>query len=249
MSLVQANAAAILANSENTAQILRQVGAPADRISIVYPGVDASRFRPNVDGSLSLRRQIAPDGDVILATVGRLQRRKGHDLVIQALARLREHRPVLRYLIAGDGEERPRLEQLVRDHGVTDRVVFLGAVAADMLPACYAAADIFVHPNRVDGLDFEGFGLVFLEAAASGLPVIAGRSGGASEAVKSGETALLVSGTDLHEFVSALQALVADPDRCRNMGRAGRVRVMEQFTWDRAADLTRRAHERAASAN
>jgi phosphatidylinositol alpha-1,6-mannosyltransferase len=247
MSLVQRNAAALLANSQNTAQMLRQDGASSDRISVIYPGVDGTRFRPGADGGSSLRRKLSREGDIILATVGRLQRRKGHDLVIRALSRLRDQMPMLRYLIVGDGEERGRLEQLARDHGVSDRVTFLGAVASEMLPACYAAADIFVHPNRVDGLDFEGFGLVFLEAAAAALPVIAGQTGGAPEAVKAGETALLVSGTDLEELVLALRVLIADPARCRAMGLAGRIRVLNQFSWDRAAELTLRVHERASS--
>jgi phosphatidylinositol alpha-1,6-mannosyltransferase len=247
MSLVQHDADAILANSQNTAEVLRSAGAPADRIAVVYPGVDGTRFRPDGADAMSIRRKVAREGEVLLVTVGRLQRRKGHDLVIRAMAELRHSDPVLRYLIVGDGEERERLEQLARDHDVSDRVVFLGAVASEMLPSCYAAADIFVHPNRTEGLDFEGFGLVFLEAAAAGLPVIAGRTGGAPEAVEAGQTAVLVSGTDLGELVSSLQALLADPARCRAMGRAGRERALGQFSWDRAAELTRRAHERAAS--
>jgi phosphatidylinositol alpha-1,6-mannosyltransferase len=136
---------------------------------------------------------------------------------------------------------------MTHELGVNDRVIFLGAVSSDMLPACYAAADIFVHPNRVDGRDFEGFGLVFLEAAAAGLPVIAGQTGGAPEAIEAGKTGLLVSGTDVAEMVRALRCLLANPDGRRAMGRAGRERAVSQFSWERAADLTRQAHERAAT--
>ena len=183
MHRVFRRAAALVANSRNTAAQLEQAGAPINRIEVIYPGVDTVRFQPGCGDAPALRARFAKHGELLLLTVGRLQRRKGHDQVIKALAGTRESHPHLKYLIVGDGDERAALEQLVVSSSLTNRVTFEGSVPASQLPAYYAAADLFVHPNRVDGTDFEGFGIVFLEAAASGLPVIGGATGGVPEAV------------------------------------------------------------------
>jgi phosphatidylinositol alpha-1,6-mannosyltransferase len=115
-------------------------------------------------------------------------------------------------------------------------------VGTEELPRYYAAADLFVHPNRVDGADFEGFGIVFLEAAACGLPVIAGRSGGVPEAVAEGVTGMLVSGTDIGELQQAMTVLIESPEKRREMGAAARSRVLAEFTWQRAADELSAVH-------
>jgi phosphatidylinositol alpha-1,6-mannosyltransferase len=121
--------------------------------------------------------------------------------------------------------------------------VFAGAVVADELPAYYAAADIFVHPNRIENGDFEGFGIVLLEAAASGLPVIAGRTGGTPEAVEEGITGQLVSGIDVDELASALRGLIRAPERRRQLGGAARRRVLSRFSWERAARVVSGVHQ------
>jgi phosphatidyl-myo-inositol dimannoside synthase len=113
-------------------------------------------------------------------------------------------------------------------------VDFVGVVPSDALPAYYAAADIFVHPNRVEGEDFEGFGMVFLEAAASGTPVIGGRSGGVPEAIDEGKTGLLVDGIDAHELAAAIRQLAASATLRASFGTAARQRVLTHFTWPRA---------------
>jgi len=107
-------------------------------------------------------------------------------------------------------------------------------VPFDALPSYYAAADIFVHPNRVEGEDFEGFGMVFLEAAASGKPVIGGRSGGVPEAIEEGKTGLLVSGLDADELAAAIMQLISSPGMRVAFGAAARQRVITHFTWSRA---------------
>ncbi len=239
-------AAALFANSRNTASMIEALGVDARRIAVVYPGVDADRFRPDVQDAAALRRELAADGQFVILTIGRLQRRKGHDLVLQALARDVARRIACRYVIVGDGQERDRLEGLVRELGLAEVVTFQGAVAGDRLPAYYAAADLFVHPNRIDDGDLEGFGIVFLEAAAAGLPVIAGRSGGVPEAVADGLTGLLVSGTDVDELSAAILSRAAAPDRRRMFGKAGRTRVEREFTWDRAAARVLAVHEQVA---
>ncbi len=242
---VHRGASAVIANSQNTRRLLRASGVPDSKIHVIYPGVDTARFSPGVDGQY-LRQRYAPDGGPILLSVGRLQRRKGHDLAIQAVARLRASMPGLRYVIVGDGDERVRLNEIARAQGVEDVVIFAGEATPAELPAYYAMCDLFLLPNRVEQGDIEGFGIVFLEAAAAERPVVAGNSGGVPEAVADGVTGLLVSGTDADELSAAIRRLVGDPDLARKFGRAGRARVLEGFTWTTTAARIRSAHEAVA---
>ncbi len=241
-------AAGIIVNSRHTAGVLRGFGVAPRRLAVAHPGVDASRFTACADEVSAVRARYAGPGEVLLLSVGRLQRRKGHDLVLAALARLAPGGPPLRYLVAGDGEERDRLQALAREAGVADRVSFAGRVADDELPAFYGACDVFVMPNRVEGGDFEGFGIVFVEAAAAGKPSIGGVTGGAPEAVEDGVTGLLVSGTDVAELAAAIARLAGDAGLRRAMGQAGRRRAREQFTWEATASAVRRLHEDVAAA-
>jgi phosphatidylinositol alpha-1,6-mannosyltransferase len=246
MRRVLRSADAVVANSRATARAVASLGVDDGRVTVVYPGVDASRFRPDVPDASAVRAELAAPGTFVLLTVGRLQRRKGHDLVLQAIAGLVPE-IALRYVIVGDGDERARLQQLSRELGVDAYVHFAGAVPAEQLPSYYAAADCFVHPNRVDGSDVEGFGIVFLEAAASGLAVIGGSSGGAAEAVADGVTGLLVSGTDVDELRRALLLLIRDPERRQALGAAGRARVADTFRWERAAEAVEVIHQRLSA--
>jgi len=244
--LVHRGAARLIANSHNTRGMLEAIGVPARKIRVVHPGVDVDRFRPDAPGAAAVRSRYAPNGELLLLTVGRLQRRKGHDLVLEALAQQHAPSSALRYIVVGDGEERERLRAIARDLRLEDRVAFLGKIDAADLPAYYAAADIFVHPNRVDRGDFEGFGLVFLEAAASGIPVIGGRSGGVPEALEENSTGLLVSGDEAAELRRAIEALVSSPERRDAMGRAGRRRVLDRFTWAASTAALRTVHDEVA---
>jgi len=242
---VYARALAVLANSHNSASLLQSWGLSPDRITVIHPGVDPQRFRPEADPG-DWRLRFAPKGEVLLVSVGRLQRRKGHDLVLTALARWRDTDPMVHYLIAGDGDYRHVLEQQVRDAALGDRVTFVGAIADAALPGLYAAADVFVMPNRSDGVDFEGFGIVFLEAAASGLPCIAGNSGGAPEAIEDGQTGCLVSGNDADELRQVLVRLAGSVETRRRMGACGRERVLRDFTEERGAAVLSAVHRRVA---
>ena len=245
MTRVYHGAAANIANSHNTGRMFEALGIPPARIRVVYPGVDVRRFQPDIDAS-DIRSEFGADHRTILLSVGRLQRRKGHDLAIEAISRLDPIVPV-RYLIAGEGEERGRLEALVAQHRVQDRVHFLGEVPARDLPRYYAACDIFVLPNRIDNGDVEGFGIVFLEAAATGRPTIGGRTGGVPEAIADRETGVLVGGTDADELAAAIRTLALSEATRRAMGLAGRERVCRGFTWERAAAEVRAVHLEVAS--
>jgi len=242
--IVYNGAAALVANSENSRRLLiSEWGIAESRVHVIHPGVDADRFNPDVDGSTMRARVGVQPGELLLVSIGRLDRRKGHDMALRALARLRGQSPSIRYAIVGDGPQRASLEALARDIGVSGLVHFVGAADEADLPAWYAAGDIFLLPNRTDGVDFEGFGIVFLEAAATGKPTIGGRSGGVVEAVGDKVTGLLVDGTDIDEIAAAIQHLATEPDRRRSMGRAGRQRVQDAFTWSTGADKLRELHQ------
>ena len=244
MRKVYGGADVVFANSVNTRRMLEELGIPRERLEIVYPGVDTQRFRPDIDAS-ELRRRLAPNGETVLLSVGRLQTRKGHDLMIQAVRLLtqEQHRSV-RYVIVGNGDDRARLEALVDECGVRESVTFADEVPAEMLPQYFAACDIFVLPNRIEQGDVEGFGIVFLEAAASAKPSIGGRSGGVPEAVADGVSGLLVSGTDAAELAATIARLMDSESLRRSLGEAGRARAVREFTWEYAAGKVSTTHTR-----
>ena len=232
MRLVFRSAHRVIANSENTRSLLRYVGVPNARIVVIRPGVDVVRFCPGADPE-TVRARLGLAGRNVLLTVGRLQRRKGHDTVLRALPALALAVPDVHYVIVGTGEEEARLRGLADELGITKQVTFTGPVRDADLPALYQACDVFVMPNREEpGRDVEGFGIVFLEAAAIGKPVVAGRSGGVEEAVLDGKTGLLVDGTDPQAVGAAAVALLQDPVRAAEMGRLGRERAVAEFSWE-----------------
>jgi phosphatidylinositol alpha-1,6-mannosyltransferase len=201
----------------------------------VPPGVDVDRFRPLSDVERKEARQhfgLPLDGPLVVG-VSRLVPRKGFDAVVRASARLRTWNADLTVAIAGSGRDRRRLELLTRGAGAPVR--FLGRVSDDDLPRLYGCADVFamVCRNRWFGLEQEGFGIVFLEAAAAGVPQVAGASGGSDEAVVDGETSLVVRDPrDPAEVAAALRSLLDDPERGRRMGEAARRRAVAEFSYD-----------------
>ena len=192
-------------------------------------GVDGARFTGAAAGVVRERYHLG-DGPVVIS-VSRLVRRKGQDVLLQAWPKVLAEHPSAKLLIVGDGPMRePLAEQ------APDSVVVTGPVAAGELAAHYAAADVFVLPCRDDrhGLQTEGLGLSTLEASASGLPVIVGRSGGSPESVRQDETGVVVDAADPEQLASSLLTLLADPERARAWGEAGRRWVAERWTWDNA---------------
>ena len=199
-------------------------------------GVDPGRFCPQVDGSEVRARYGLGDGPVVVS-VSRLVRRKGHDRLLDAWGEVRAALPTARLLVVGDGPMRPVLqERAAREH--PGSVVVTGPVPAAALPAHYAAGDVFALPCRDDraGLQTEGLGLSTLEAAASGLPVVVGRSGGSAASLRDGETGLLVDATRADALGAALLRLLGDPRRAAAMGAAGRDWVLANWTWERSAE-------------
>ncbi|MGZ8751227.1 MAG: glycosyltransferase family 4 protein, partial [Pseudonocardia sp.] len=188
------------------------------------PGVDAEVFRPDPQARAALRRRYGLGTAPVVTCVSRLVARKGQDQLVAVLPQLRARVPGTRLLLVGDGPDAARLRRLADAHDVTEHVVFTGSVPAAELPAHHAAGDVFALPCRTrgGGLDVEGLGIVLLEASASGLPVVAGDSGGAPETVREGVTGHVVGGRDTAALADALGGLLADPERARRLGAAGR---------------------------
>ena len=196
-------------------------GVPPGRVRIVLNGVDLATFRPRMRAE-DLAGRFGVTGGPVLLTVARLIERKGVDTVLRALPAVAKAVPGVRYVVAGDGPDRPRLEALAAELGLAGRVIFTGRLSADELPRIYSLGDVFAMPNRrLASGDNEGFGLVFLEANACGLPVIAGIAGGTGDAVEDGETGLLVDGTNPGRVAEAAIALLGEPTRRRAMGANG----------------------------
>jgi len=203
--------------------------------TVVQPGVDTERFRVlSTDERASAREHfgVSPNAELIVG-VSRLVPRKGFDIAISAVARLARDRPQLEMLIAGAGRDAKRLNELAKRLGAPLR--FLGRTPFEDLPLLYGCADIFTMlcRNRWGGLEQEGFGIVFLEAAACGVPQVAGSSGGAAEAVDDGVTGIVVKDpTSIDEVAKAFSLLLNSPDLRQRMGNAGRVRAVESFSYD-----------------
>ena len=204
-------------------------------VTVVPPGVDPERFRPLDSEQIAKARarfDLPADGRVVVS-LSRLVPRKGMDVLIEAAARLAAERPDLVVAIGGSGRDRRRLERLVARTGAPVRL--LGRVPDDDLPDLYGCADVYAMlcRNRWGGLEQEGFGIVFLEAAACGVPQVAGASGGAAEAVVDGGTGLVVDTPSEPAAVArALATLLDDPERRATMGAASRRRVEDEFAYD-----------------
>ncbi|WP_445400437.1 glycosyltransferase family 4 protein [Streptomyces sp. LE64] len=214
--------------------------AAAGRMVQLPPGVDEKTFHPDSGGDLVRERLGLADRPVVVC-VSRLVPRKGQDTLIEAMPRVLAAVPDAVLLVVGGGPYEPDLRRLATTTGVADSVRFTGAVPWSELPAHYGAGDVFAMPCRTrrGGLDVEGLGIVYLEASATGLPVIAGDSGGAPDAVLDGETGWVVPGGRPEETADRIVALLDDPELRRRMGERGRAWVEERWRWDLLAERLR----------
>lgn len=229
----------VVANSEHTRDTLLQMGVDSARITIIYPGVDVAVFRPGLEvAGLRDSLGIRPDEKLVFS-VGRLSRRKGFDQMIRAVANLHAKGMALRYVIAGIGEDAEYLDALIAEHQLQAVVHRIGAVNEADLPRWLNACDVFAMPNREINGDNEGFGMVFIEAAACGKPSLAGEAGGTGSAVLHDVTGLRVDGRSLDAVASGLSRLVQDADLQARLGAAGRARVGADFSWDAVASKTK----------
>lgn len=215
----------VVVNSQSTAEDVRKL-VPGMTPLVLTPGV-----RPDalLDRATARKRLGISDDEEVVLCVARLVPRKGIDLLFEAAEQLRDRERV-RIVVVGDGSERAHLEQLA-EH-LKHPVTFVTDADDDILGAWYDAADVFCLPTRDDGVDVEGFGIVYLEAGAHGLPVVASTAGGASEAVQDGVTGLLVPQNDPEALAGALRRLLDDPALRMQLGAAGAERVRMNFAWE-----------------
>ncbi|HXM37760.1 MAG TPA: glycosyltransferase family 4 protein [Gemmatimonadales bacterium] len=222
--------------AEYTRRILSEHGLArlAERVRTVPLGTDPEQFHAGVP-TAAIKRAYGIEGGPWILTVARLDWHKGFDTVIRALPAVRAAHPGVRYAIAGVGACRPYLEQLVAELGLGDAVHFLGFVPESDLPALYNSADVFALASRRHDLLVEGFGIAAVEASASGLAVLAGREAGLPDAVRDGETGILVDPYDPAAVAAGLNRLLGDEPLRRRLGNAGRRAVERHFNWDRVA--------------
>lgn len=215
-------------------------GEAAARMVRLPPGVDEKTFHPGSGGD-AVRARLGLTDRPVVVCVSRLVPRKGQDTLILAMPRILRHEPDAVLLIVGGGPYADRLKQLAVRTGVEASVRFTGAVPWAELPAHYGAGDVFAMPCRTrrGGLDVEGLGIVYLEASATGLPVVAGDSGGAPDAVLQGETGWVVSGGSSEQAADRIVTLLGDPELRRRMGDRGRRWVEEAWRWDHLAERLR----------
>jgi phosphatidylinositol alpha-1,6-mannosyltransferase len=200
------------------------------------PGVDATVFRPGL--GVERRAALGLAERPVVVCVSRLMPRKGQDVLLRAWPQVKASVSGAALLLVGGGPSRRQLECDVDAAGLRDDVVLTGSVPTDALPSYYGAGDVFAMPcrTRLGGLDVEGLGIVYLEAAACGLPVVAGSSGGAPDAVLDGETGFVVDGESVSDVRDRIVQLLTDQSLARTLGDRGRAWVSDQWSWQRSAD-------------
>lgn len=209
-----------------TKSVLLERGIRENRIVVLTPGVDLDKVGKHGELEPAVASRLM--GKRVLLTVGRLEARKGQDMVLQAVSMLRAEYPQLHYVMAGggDAETRRHLEALIQELGLEDSTSLLENLDNSSVSSLYAVCEVFIMPNRtLPNGDTEGYGIVFLEAGAWGKPVIGGRAGGVVEAVEDGVTGILVDGTDVKGIAQAISRLLDDPELARQMGEAGMKKV------------------------
>ena len=204
----------------------------AQQMVKIAPGIDVDHFCPQ--DSTALRKELKLENKRVIVSVGRLVHRKGQDHLIQALPQILKSVPDAHILMVGQGPYLPHLKKLVARHNLNDHVSFIGRIQYAQLPQYICAGDIFAMPSRSRffGLEVEGLGIVYLEASACGLPVIAGSSGGAPDAVLDGVTGFVVDGENDGAIAAAAIRLLNDVDGAKAMGTAGREWIIENWRWE-----------------
>lgn len=224
-----------ISNSENTKKILSKY-ASSEKILVSPPGVEQQEPSKIEDLRKVYReRNNFADGHFILLTVGRLEKRKNHSNILRAIARLRQERELssFKYLVAGSGSEKKQLETLANQLKIDDLVVFKGEVSESEKEALYAASDLFISPSIQVGSDFEGFGIVFIEAASYGTASIGGVSGGQKEAIINNKTGLNVDGEDIDAIKEAIFKMYSDRTALQNLSKNALARAKD-LNWDDA---------------
>lgn len=238
------DAAGIVANSEWSASLTRDIMGEigiteAPRVAAIDLGTDPAHFSPG-GATGSLRAQLELGDAPVMLSVARLVPHKGQDIAIQTVASLQDEFPELHYVVVGIGDDEPRLRALAETLRVADRVHFVGQLDDAGLADAYATSTVYVGLSRLDNeVNVEGFGISFVEAGASGVPVVGGDSGGVRAAVRDGETGFVVDPCDIASASAAIGSILRDGTLRTRMGAAGRAAVESHYNWDRVAAETR----------
>jgi phosphatidylinositol alpha-1,6-mannosyltransferase len=242
MQKIFSEADRIITISDYLKSKLENTGVDRHKITKIYPGVDSEVFSPKDQPKARKKISNLIGRDIkhynIILSVGRLVKRKGHDMVIKSLSSVLKRYPKTTYLIVGDGPDRERLKMLTSKLNLERYVIFSGAPKSQDLPNYYNASDLFIMPSRIlnEKKDVEGFGIVYLEASACGKPIIAGKGGGVAEAVENKKTGILADPENPDEIAEATLKLLNNPKLAKNLGQAGRERVVRDFNWDKLVE-------------
>lgn len=248
MKRMTSRAARVAGCSEFISRRVRGAVPRSVPVSVLHPGADVERFRPDLP-TADIRERHGLGDRPLIVCVSRLVPRKGQDVLIRSMRAVQRRVPEAGLLIVGSGPYASKLRGLA-ERAPTRSVFFVGEVAEEDLPRYYAVGDVFAMPcrTRMAGLEVEGWGNVFIEAAACGRPVVVGDSGGSREALVHGETGLLVDGSDVDGVADALATLLEDPAYARRLGKTGRARVEREHTWPLVAERLSGWLREAASA-
>lgn len=221
----------LICNSHNSASIVKRLNyADDNKIAVLHPGVDASLFVP-AEEDVQFKHQMGWQNRKVIITVGRLQERKGQDMMIRATALLKKQFPEILYAVIGRGECLDSLQALTAELGLTEHVQLLTEMSDAQMIQAYQQSDVFILPNRTIGNDIEGFGMVLVEAQACGIPVIAGDSGGTKETMLLEQSGLVIDCTNAEVICSTVAKLLADPEYSKQMGKVGRQHVESELDW------------------
>jgi phosphatidylinositol alpha-1,6-mannosyltransferase len=219
--------------SRYTKDLLENEGVSKDKIHVVSNGTDANFFAPK--DTKTLAEQLGVENKKVIFSLCRLVPRKGMDSVLRALKKIIYENPDVIYLVGGSGPDANRLKELRDRLGLQEHARFMGRLPEDELPHYYSLADVFVMPAKNDPPDVEGFGIVFLEANACETPVIGSRTGGIPDAIVEDKTGLLVDEDNIEELTAAILKVITNSELARQMGKAGRKRILSEINWDTSA--------------
>jgi glycosyltransferase involved in cell wall biosynthesis len=228
--LVKRTSHRIICISEFSRRLAVQAGFPDGQLRVVYVGVDTTYFRPMPDAASWREKLLQGSPGPILLTTGRLERRKGHDVALEAVGVLREKYPRLQYVVIGVGEEEDRLRKIVAQRGLDAHVVFRGRVSRDELRRAYGGSDVFLFPTRQEGSAVEAQGLAVIEAGLCGLPVVVGRHGGVLEIVSHERTGLIIDPRDPRAAAEAVDRLLIDTALRERLAKEAREEWSRRFS-------------------
>ncbi len=233
------NATMLLANSKYTCHLLIERGFQDEKIRVLNPGVDTDFFSPLNDESIirETRSKYGIDRLPLILNVGRLVPKKNQVRIIKAIAKLREQGQSVKCIIAGEGPEQADLKKHIEEFGIGKQVLLIGNASREEVRELLQAADIVALPSIVNNGDYESFGMVALEASTCGRPVIVGSQGGQGDAVIPDKTGLVVDAEDENSIAKALSYLIEKEEFADRMGKAGRKHAVENFSWDKIAEL------------